>query len=141
MWEVVAMIKDTKKTKRKKPRRSKLIKDIDHLCSKQCSTNVGGICEVCSKIGTQTHHHFSKKAFPHLRFDMRNLIWLCFFCHIRKIHQQGQYELAREVLVKRFGEDGFSLLKRDAYQHYGGKYKVTIKDLDNLYKELSLSHF
>ena len=132
------MIKNKKK---KKPRRTKLLKDIEHLCSELCKVGAGGLCEICGKVGTQAHHHFSKKAFPHLRYELKNLVWTCFFCHIIKIHRQGQYELSRQRLVSRLGEEGFIQLRDSAYIVYTEdktlKYNtLPIKQLDELYKEL-----
>jgi hypothetical protein len=127
-----------KKTKPRKSRRSEVMGDLESTCSKICSKNAGGLCEICKKAGTQAHHIFSKKAFPFLRFNIDNLIWLCFFCHIRRVHQQAQYELARDALVKRVGLRTFDKLKEAAYKRYVNTEikKMKIGDLDELLMNL-----
>jgi Bacteriophage Lambda NinG protein len=121
-----------------KNKRTQLIRDLDKVCSNFTKNRANGVCELCGKAGTASHHHFSKKAFPNLRFNLDNLIWLCFYCHMIRIHRQGQYELARELLIKRLGEGGFLDLKNTAYIKYSETQKpLSTAYLSDLYIELT----
>ena len=128
-----------KKVKVAKPKvnKKRLLKSLEDICSQLCSINATGMCEICGKVGTQAHHVFSKKSFPSLRYNLDNLIWLCFFCHIRRTHQQGQYELVRDAMIKRLGVEGFDSLKELAYKKYTGLKRVSINMLIDLEKNLS----
>ena len=39
---------------------------------------------------------------------------ICFTCHIRKVHQQGCTEPARDALIHKIGQEKFAALKQDA---------------------------
>jgi hypothetical protein len=132
-------VKASPKPVKAKSERKKLKLKLKSICSKACSSQAGGMCEICDKAGTQAHHMFSKKAFPYLEFNLDNLIWLCFFCHIRRIHQQGQYELARDILIKRLGTARFQSLKDMAYMKYTKPMKLTMKYLEDTIKELTVN--
>ena len=125
------------KIKKIKVNKKKLLLSLKNICSKLANQQANGECEICHKAGSQAHHHFSKKAFPHLQFELGNLLWLCFFCHIRRIHQQGQYELARDALIVRLGSEGFQDLKKLAYKKYSGIKTKSIDSLVELEKQLS----
>jgi hypothetical protein len=130
------------KVKITKKEEKKIIKDLieenKKLCSLICKTMANGLCEVCGRIGTAPHHAFGVKAFPHLRFTVINLIWSCYYCHIRKVHQQGQYELVRDTLLNRLTLKGYEKLKNIAYQNPEGKNKklYTIETLTDIRIEL-----
>ena len=40
---------------------------------------------------------------------------ICFTCHIRKVHQQGCTEPARDALIHKIGQEKFAALKQDAF--------------------------
>lgn len=69
--------------KRVKLNRKKLIKKLDELASKLCCREWGGKCALCGKAGSQTHHYFSRRHYS-LRWEIDNLAFMCFACHIRK---------------------------------------------------------
>jgi 5-methylcytosine-specific restriction endonuclease McrA len=119
-----------------KKAKDKLIKELTKICSCICSKNAKGLCEICGKIGNASHHIFSKKAFPHLRFDLKNLIWVCFFCHIRKIHQQAQGELARDSAINRATLAEFEDLKQKAYNPLPHQKTYSLANLEDTLIEL-----
>lgn len=120
--------------KKKKPVKSRkaIIEGMDRICSIKTKERARGTCEVCGNAGTQTHHYFSKKVHGSVRWDMRNLIYLCYACHIIKIHMNADSEHAREVLVGRLGQDEFDSLEESAHK----TVKHTIKDLEELYEAI-----
>ena len=92
----------------------KLKKELDKFWSNTIKKIYGGICVGCGRLGTQAHHHLSKKANPSVRWATDNGLWLCFTCHILKIHRKGNYEWSRDLLIERIGTEGFADLKRKA---------------------------
>jgi hypothetical protein len=131
----------SKAINKEKRHRKNITESLDKICSLICKWRANNKCEICGNVGTQAHHNFSKKAFPFLRWNIDNLLWLCFACHIRKIHQQGQYELARDVLILKLGISGYEQLKVLAYRVYEGlkpKFAITPHHedlLENLKKQ------
>jgi len=116
--------------KKKSPKKSRkaLVDKLDSILSHITRNNANGICEVCGKAGSQVHHFFSKKVHSAVRWDEDNLISICFFCHIIKIHRQVDIEDAREALIHRIGEQRFSDLKTRAHEIK----KVTLQDIEEL---------
>jgi hypothetical protein len=117
-----------RKPKSLHPNKKKIISLLDAYFSNMARKRAGGLCEICHKAGSQTHHFFPKKMHGAVRFDVRNLIFLCFYDHIIKIHRGGCNEQARDVLIKREGQKAFEALKIEAY-------KVKKLDLISLYEE------
>jgi hypothetical protein len=103
----------------------KLTKECKALCSHICRLRWDGKCGVCGKEGTAAHHFFGWKACSAVRFDRDNLIWLCYYDHIGKVHQQGLTEPAREAIINKIGQDEFDKLRSRAYQ-------VAYYSVDNL---------
>lgn len=85
----------------------KLTKELKHVCSMITRKRWGGKCAMCGKEGTASHHFFGWKACSSLRFTLDNLVWLCYGCHIGKVHQQGLTEPARKKLINKIGQDKF----------------------------------
>jgi hypothetical protein len=74
------------KKRRHIPRSNKggrLIKRAENACSRLTEKRAGGTCECCGRRGNQTAHGFGKQAHPEVRFDGRNLFWVCNDCHRR----------------------------------------------------------
>jgi 5-methylcytosine-specific restriction endonuclease McrA len=115
-----------------KTNRKKLVEKLDKICSLLTKEGAHGLCEICGGAGSQTHHYFSKKVHGAVRWDLDNLLWLCFSCHIRKVHQQADSEDAREAIINRIGLDLFLSLKERA--HEIRKFKE--KDLEELIEAL-----
>lgn len=122
-------IKRKKKTE-KKITKEKLLK----LWSAVCFKLYGNRCLVCkTRKATGTHHFFGKRSHMAVMFDPRNGLPLCFMCHIVQIHQQGDSEHARQVMVERLGMIGYFKLEQDAHKT---KEKLTLLDLDEIKSEL-----
>lgn len=81
------MIKKAKKTKSVR----QLVKEADNLAS-QVVRKRDGRCLMCGKPPSEKEHlqvhHFiiTKGASTKHRWDLRNLITLCYCCHIHKVH-------------------------------------------------------
>lgn len=60
-------------------------------------------------------------------------MWLCFYCHIIRIHRQGLVELARKALTRKIGLKRFDELYAMAFI----PKKVSIDELIELKAELS----
>lgn len=99
-----------------KQKKKSLIKELTHLYSVASRKEWGGKCAMCGKAGSAAHHFFGKKACSALRFTLDNLVWLCFACHIRKVHQEGLVEPARIALIKKIGEERFEELYATAFR-------------------------
>ncbi len=79
---------------------------LDILFSKLVKLNAGGKCDYCGKQGSQTSH-FHGRRYRAVRWDLDNVIWACFSCHMYLgEHPNKHYEFFR----KRLGTDKFELL-------------------------------
>ena len=98
--------------------RKKLISECDLLVSQLCRLQWDNKCGMCGRNGDNlaAHHFFGKKSHGSVRHDSRNLILLCFGCHIRRVHQEGDTEPAREAIIKRIGAEEFEAVKWEAHQ-------------------------
>ena len=101
--------KDTAKPKKRTPAKHKKVLDV--LWAQIIKHNWHGLCGVCGKAGSSSHHFFGKKSSPMTRFEPNNGIYLCFYDHIGRIHQQGDTEPAREKIIAKIGQDSFDVLK------------------------------
>jgi len=126
--------KPVKPRKKKRPRSEKKIlsDELDHLGSQVCRKQWQGYCALCGNPGNQQHHYFGKRAYPWLRWDPDNLVWLCWQCHICRIHHEAETERARDAIIKRIGQDGFDRLKERSVKHQ----KLSLTDLDVIKAEL-----
>ena len=124
--------KRPKKKVSDKTERKRLISELDQLISQVCKKRWGGRCGICGGPGSQAHHYFSRKSYGSVRWDMENLIWLCFSCHIRRVHQGGDVELARDAIIHKLGVDGFDRLKVRANK----VCKITVLDLIKIRESL-----
>jgi len=99
----------------KKPTKKQLTKENDALWSAIVRRNWDGLCAVCGRPGSQSHHFFGKKSCSALRWVPENGLYMCFHDHIGLIHQQGQTEPARDALIKKIGFEKFQKLKENAH--------------------------
>jgi len=97
---------------------ARLQKACKDICSEICKLLWKGKCAVCGKEGTSAHHFFSWKACSNVRFNLDNLLWVCYYDHIGKIHQQGLTEPAREKIIERIGLERFNTLYYLAFQEH-----------------------
>ena len=121
---------------RNQPNASKIIKkrlekDLDDLWSKIVHKQWG---ETCAWPGCKqttrlaAHHYFHRSGGSKARWNINNGILLDFFHHFHEVHQRGNVEPIRDVLIQRLGIDGFCNLKRDVK----GAWKPTIQELQDL---------
>lgn len=115
------------------PSRKRLVSELDTLNSANCCIGQNGVCMMCGKAGTQAHHFFGKKAHGSVRWEQDNMMWLCFYCHIIRIHRGGEAEEARDKLIEKIGKERFDKLKGKAHQ----VVKYSIQDLMSLRERLS----
>lgn len=82
--------------------RKKLLKTLDELCSKYVRTR-DNKCILCGghvgEINKLQSHHWivSRARSTKYRFDERNLVSLCYACHILKIHHNPTLALLDEL--------------------------------------------
>lgn len=88
--------------------RKKLVRTLDNLVSRIVQHESSHKCELCGKPCTQCHHYFGRRKYS-VRWDLRNLVAVCWACHRYKCHQD--YEHCRDYLIKRIGEEAFYELK------------------------------
>ena len=124
-----------KKKKRRHRSEKRISKDkLLKLWSAAAFHIYGSTCCICKKRrASGTHHYFGKKSHPSVMFDIRNALPSCFACHIIQIHQQGDTEHARNVMIERLGIAGFINLERDAHQ----LGKLSLLDHDAIQAKLS----
>jgi 5-methylcytosine-specific restriction endonuclease McrA len=83
----------------------------DTAFSKACFRKWGDKCLVCGKEATQVHHFVPKSISAYLRYNVLNGITLCYYCHIIRIHRQGD-PLVYEAIIKKRGQAWFKKLKK-----------------------------
>jgi len=57
-------------------------------------------CESCGKQFELMHHFYEKSQSARLRFEHKNLIFLCHGCHFRH-HRTGDQDIMSRVIVNR----------------------------------------
>lgn len=102
------------------------------ICSRICRNEWDGKCVCCGREGSQAHHFFGWKICSNVRFDTDNLAWLCYTCHIYKVHAQGNTEPVREAIIKRIGNERFEDLRDRAFI----PKKITLEDMQDIYDNL-----
>lgn len=112
------------RVQRKSQSRKAVIKKLDVQFSQAIALIYKGKCALCGGRGNQTHHYFSRRHYA-TRWLLNNGVYLCFTCHIRKVHQQADIEPLREHLIKRIGEESFAQLK----EVYRSQTNMKINDL------------
>jgi 5-methylcytosine-specific restriction endonuclease McrA len=107
--------KAPRKTGKVSSRSPKALKQsLQRLWSEAVRRSWGGFCGCCGKSGTQAHHFFHRSGYPSVKYDVDNGMWLCFACHILKVHRNGQGEMARDALINHIGIRRFEELKARA---------------------------
>lgn len=92
---------------RRRPRRQsksgRLITKAGNACSKLAEKRADGLCECCGALGNQTAHGIGKGANPIIRFDGRNLYWVCNLCH-RRGEQDREWWEDQQVRILGMGQ-------------------------------------
>ena len=72
--------------------RKKIEKKLDDITRELVRKEFHNRCAWCGKpiegVNSQKSHIKSKGAYPHLKFDLQNMILLCYNCHIGKWHHE-----------------------------------------------------
>ena len=116
----------------RKAQTKKLEAQLDKLWSQAVHKRWGERCAWpgCVHVGgiLHAHHWMHKSSGKRARWMIENSILLCFFHHIRSVHQMGNTEPIRDVLIERLGRAGFDKLRVDCV----GVWKPTLEELENL---------
>lgn len=124
--------------------RKKLLKTLDELCSKYVRTR-DNKCILCGghvgEINKLQSHHWvvSRARSTKYRFDERNLVSLCYGCHILKIHHNPTLALLEQLKSRALMKgivtiDDIEEIKRGS----NIPYKLTISEIEDkidYYKE------
>jgi hypothetical protein len=95
----------------KKTKRQRLINKIDKLVRERLLNERGEFCEYCgSQKRIQAAHIFPKGKYPHLRFDLDNILLLCYHHHFFWAHS-SPVDFTNWV-IKRLGNRKFNKLVR-----------------------------
>lgn len=101
-----------------KARRKRLEKELDSLWGQIAHARVKS-CQWPGCINTErlaAHHYFSRAQGNFARWNLLNAVILCYGHHIFQVHQKGDVEPIRDVLVRKLGQEGFDTLKSDVRQ-------------------------
>ena len=124
--------------------RKKLLKELDELCSKYVRVRdskcilCGGYVGELSKL--QAHHWIITRARSlKYRYDERNLVSLCYGCHIGRIHHNPTLALLetlkeRAIINGIVSSDEIEEIKRNS----NIPYKMTLDEIEdkiNYFKE------
>jgi len=97
-----------------KSKKQKLRIEADKLLQEKAIEKYGNKCEICPgtfRIGG--HHIFSRQLYSHLRYDLDNIAVLCSYCHIIRLHSQGD-PLILEVIKQKRGLKWWRKLEKKA---------------------------
>ena len=124
--------------------RSKIIKKIDKVVSYIIRTRDKWTCQRCltkyepPTQGLHCSHYFSRR-FMGTRFDLENLISLCYGCHrLWEGDKQGAY---KDLMIKRLGENEYNVLEfkaRNVTKFSNSELEILLKSLKEQWHELSL---
>jgi len=92
--------------------RKALIKECDVIASQIVRLRDGKCCACTRAHPLFCHHIFSRSCYA-LRFDLRNLVAICWACHRHVAHEHP--EKFRDIIIGRIGEETYLELKRIAY--------------------------
>jgi len=79
-----------------------MINKLDKLARKMVKLRDGGICRICFKPATDTHHYYGR-ANKAVRWDEKNLISLCYKCHQKARKNQDIKDRIEEFFVNYYG--------------------------------------
>lgn len=106
----------------------------DKLFSQCCFKRYGDRCEVCGKMGHGVHHFVPKSISAYLRYNIDNGVILCTYCHIIRIHSQGDPRIFEDIIKKR-GQKWYKELKQLKVVGEKKKSFVSVKYYKQVIKE------
>lgn len=109
----------------------KLIKKMDELASKIIRSQ--GYCEVCGKTSNLQCAHVISRKFIQTRFDLENLLCLCWHCHFEFAHKDP-IGFAR-WFDNKFGGNLYDELKRRSKKIKKFDYEGKYQELLNLWEQ------
>jgi len=119
-----------------KSKKQKLRIEADKLLQEKAIEKYGNKCEICPgtfRIGG--HHIFSRQLYSHLRYDLDNIAVLCSYCHIIRLHSQGDPLILEKIKAKR-KKGWFERLKKKAQQRPKSSWQ-TVGYYEQILQELS----
>ncbi len=118
--------------------------DVEY--SKYIRAKAKGKCEYCGKIcehegvrfsSLEASHYFSRSHWS-VRFDDRNVHALCGGCHKRMGGYTNKEDAEYDLWIKKLlGENGYKILKLNAYQKSTDEEKFIRLDIKQKMKELN----
>ena len=110
---------------KKKSNKQKLIKKLDELTSKVVRQR-DKKCLLCGNTETLQAHHYivTKGRSTKYRWDLRNLITLCYACHLYKVHSTASIQY-------------IDMVKKSAIQNK----IVTEQELEEIKNDFTLANF
>lgn len=110
---------------KKKSHKQKLIKELDKLASEYVRKR-DKRCMLCGATNTLQAHHYivTKGRSTKYRWDLRNLITLCYACHLYKVHSTASIQF-------------IDMLKKSAIMN-----KIaTEQEIDTIKNDFTLANF
>lgn len=110
---------------KKKSHKQKLIKELDKLASEFVRKR-DGKCMLCGATNTLQAHHYivTKGRSTKYRWDTRNLITLCYACHLYKVHSTASIQF-------------IDMLKKSAIMNH----IATEQEIDTIKNDFTLANF
>lgn len=118
--------------KRKRSKRKSHEEVLDELARKICWKLADYTCARCGRRPTRGCHHVFSRVYRSdgLRWDQRNLVNLCYACHIH--WAEVRHEEFRDWYISRVGQRTWNAIKQMAYS---GR-KLTPTEMEALIDEL-----
>lgn len=125
--------------RKKKTSRQKMYAKLDKLASEIVRKR--GRCVLCNKQfdpkKLNAHHWIVTKGHStKYRWDLRNLVPLCYACHIHKIHSTASLKYL-EILKK--NAIAYGICSQKDVDEISGNYEVadfSMEDLENIFEKL-----
>lgn len=110
---------------KKKSHKQKLIKELDKLASEYVRKR-DKRCMLCGATNTLQAHHYivTKGRSTKYRWDLRNLITLCYACHLYKVHSTASIQY-------------IDMLKKSAIMNH----IATEEEIDSIKNDFTLANF
>lgn len=117
--------------RKQKTPRQKIIKKLDAITTKLVMHRDNRTCVKCGKKDLQLNtSHVVGRTLLHLRWNLNNVMCLCFYCHLRWWHEKPLE--AADWFRETFPE-------RNKYleEHKIGVIKYTTQELEDMYQSLN----
>ena len=113
--------------KKKEPSKKYLREKADKLARLCALKKNGEVCEYCGKTeNIQVHHFIPRSDSAYLRYNLKNLVCLCSYCHIIKLHRKADPDIVPYIIKSR-GQDWYDNLKALKKKGLEAKSITTVK--------------